>query len=75
MNILERVKRLNIFARLAELEAKEKERDLALDLIILNLEHVEAHIVDRIKVIDKQNTRLNIVAGYNLDIKNDLDVS
>ena len=71
----ERLKRLNIFARIKELEANEVERDKALELMLVQLEAVQVYLEDRNRKIDEQNTRLSAVIGYNLDIKNDLDVT
>jgi putative sterol carrier protein len=70
----ERLKRLNIFARVRELEAREAERDKALELMLSQLEAVQVFLDERARKIGEQNTRLNAVIGYNLDILNDLDV-
>jgi hypothetical protein len=69
-----RLKQLNIFARVRELETREEERDKALELLLVHLEAVQVYLEDRNRKIDEQNTRLSAVIGYNLDIKNDLDV-
>ena len=71
----ERLKRLNIFARIKELEANEVERDKALELMLVQFEAVQVYLEDRNRKIDEQNTRLSAVIGYNLDINNDLDVT
>jgi hypothetical protein len=71
----ERLKKLNIFSRIKELELREEERDKALELMLVQLESVQVYLEDRNRKIDEQNTRLSAVIGYNLDIKNDLDVT
>ena len=71
----ERLKKLNIFSRIKELEIHEAERDKAVELMLVHLEAVQVYLEDRNKKIDEQNTRLSAVIGYNLDIKNDLDVT
>ncbi len=74
--MLERLKRLNIFNRIKELEAKEQSRDDALELIVIQQEAMSEYLQRRIKAIDEQNKKLDKVVrvGYNLDIENDLDV-
>lgn len=74
MTLLERVRKLNIFSRIAELEARERERDQALELMLLHLEAIQTHLEKRINATDEQTTRLHAVVGYNLDVDNDLDV-
>ena len=74
--MFERLKRLNIFARIKELEARETERDDALELIIINQEAMSEYLRRRLKAVEEQNVKLNKLAksGYSLDIENDLDV-
>jgi len=75
MTILDRVKKLNIFSRIRELEAQEEERDKALELMLVHLEAMQIYFDKRVKASEEQNVRLGAVVGYSLDIKSDLDVT
>lgn len=74
--MLERLKRLNIFARIAELEKREEERDKALELMLIHNEAIAEYLDKRIKKINEQNKKIsNMFPTYNLDLKSDLDVT
>jgi hypothetical protein len=75
MNFLDRVRGLNVFARVKELEAREQERDDALELMLVHLEAVQVYMEKRLVATSQQTARMNAVVGYDLDIKCDLDVA
>ena len=75
MTLLDRVKKLNIFSRIRDLEQAELERDKALELMLIHLEATQNYVERRILASEQQNVRLSAVVGYNLDIENDLDVT